>query len=123
MHPLFARTFGGLSPAYYFRQFMFGLIFPALYVLASIKINMPTPIGLTISMIVNSLLYPYSRFVWESVIEFIVGNNIFIVKALPALLFKVLTMAVCFLLAIFIAPIGLIWLYFHHSKGSAHRAS
>ena len=29
MHPVIAKTFGGLSKPYYFRQFFFGLLFLA----------------------------------------------------------------------------------------------
>ena len=29
MHSVITKTLGGLSPQYYFRQFFFGLIFPA----------------------------------------------------------------------------------------------
>lgn len=63
MHPVIAKTFGGLSSQYYFRQFLFGLAFPALiYVMSGV------------------------------------------------------TMLLCWAFAIFIAPIGLAYLYYHHSK-------
>jgi hypothetical protein len=34
MHPIIAKTLGGLSREYYLRQFVFGLIFPAITVFA-----------------------------------------------------------------------------------------
>ena len=35
MHPVIAKTFGGLSKPYYFRQFFFGLLFSALIIFMS----------------------------------------------------------------------------------------
>jgi hypothetical protein len=61
-------------------------------------------------------LYPYSRFVCESVIDFIVGDNVFWVNAFMILTVKFVTIALCWSLAIFIAPVGLACLYFYHSR-------
>jgi hypothetical protein len=118
MHAVFARTFGGLSREYYFRQFVFGLIFPAITVFAFTHGPHPEPmhVSLIFLLIVNTLLYPYSRFVYEAVIGFVVGQNLFIVNAFFMVFMKALTMALCWALAIFIAPIGLAYLYYHHSK-------
>lgn len=118
MHPVIAKTFGGLSTQYYSRQFFFGLLFPVfMYLIASAR-----PEGLSIAMYflfaVNTLLYPYSRFVYESIISFIMGSNIFFVNAIFMLVVKFITMALCWSFAIFIAPIGLLYLYYHHSKVS-----
>lgn len=66
--------------------------------------------------IICALLYPYSRFVYESVVGFIMGDNVFFTSAVLMLLIKYLTMSLCWVFAIFIAPIGLAYLYFHHTK-------
>lgn len=121
MHPVIAKTFGGLSTAYYFRNLFFGLLFPAL-ILAMVNEG-DQPLGAPLPMIVlftiNAILYPYSRFVYEGVIGFIVGENVFVVSGLLPLLVKFMTMAICWSAAIFVAPIGLIYLYFHHSRRGA----
>ena len=79
-------------------------------------------VGATIKMVmiftINTLLYPYSRFVYESVVGFIMGNNVYWVNAIFMLFVKLVTMSVCWSAAIFIAPIGLAYLYFHHSNAS-----
>jgi hypothetical protein len=116
VHPVIAKTFGGLSRQYYVRQFLFGLIFPALMVFALSQSSSPQPlaIGSYVFFAVNTLLYPYSRFVYESVVGYILGQNVFYVNAFFMLFVKVMTMALCWSLAILIAPVGLIYLYFHH---------
>ena len=116
-----SKTLGGLSKAYYTRQFLFGLIFFILIV--AISYNGYNYTGNTSILVTNIilgliclLLYPYSRFVYESIIEYILGNNVFFVNAPLMLVTKLITMAICFIFSIFIAPIGLIYLYFYHSK-------
>ncbi|EOT5828961.1 hypothetical protein ACND7Z_003784 [Escherichia coli] len=108
MHPLIQRTFGGLSRECYFRHFIFGLIFPAMIVLAG-RGNIHFP--LLITLIVNTLLYPYSRFVYETLIGFLLGRNVFFVPAFLMVLVKLMTMAFCWGLAVFIAPVGLAYIY------------
>lgn len=118
MHPIIAKTFGGLSAQYYIRQLLFGLIFPALIYFMATQASSPQPMSMSMIafLIINSVLYPYSRFVYESIIGFIMGENMFVVNALFMLVIKLFTMALCWCLAIFIAPVGLLYLYYHHSK-------
>ena len=68
--------------------------------------------------IINVFLYPYSRFVYENVVGFIMGENIFIINFFIMFIVKIFTMLLCWSFAIFIAPVGLIYLYFYHSKTS-----
>lgn len=121
MHPIFAKTFGGLSTAYYVRNFLFGLLFPVFLVLMLKAGSKPheIPLGVVFVLALNTLLYPYARFVYESVASFILGNNVFAVSGLLFLGVKVFTMAMCWGAAVFIAPLGLAYLYFHHSRQAA----
>lgn len=116
MHPVLAKTFGGLSASYYFRQFFFGAALAAFFYLMSTQGKQEPDFSILSMVVVNTLLYPYARFVYESVVGFILGSNVFLVNALLMLAARMMTMFMCWLLAIFIAPIGLIYLYFHHSK-------
>jgi len=120
MHPVIAKTFGGLSLQYYFRQFLFGLIFPVLiYFMMSWSAN-ANPVSLAVIgvMLINTVLYPYSRFVYEGIVGFVVGQNMFWVNALFLLFVKLMTMALCWGLAIFVAPVGLAYLYFQNGKAN-----
>lgn len=116
MHTVIAKTFGGLSPQYYFRQFLFGLIFPAFVFFMTTQGPHPISISMISLLVVNTFLYPYSRFVYEGITSFIMGQNVFWVNAFFLLFVKALTMALCWSLAIFIAPVGLAYLYYRHSK-------
>ena len=116
-----SKTFGGLSKAYYIRQFLFGLIFFAfMFFMGYEHYSSTGNPSLFITNIIFGLvclfLYPYSRFVYESIIEYILGDNVFFGNAVLMLTTKFITMMLCFMFAIFIAPIGLTYLYFYHSK-------
>ena len=80
--------------------------------------EMATPYAMIAMFSFNTLLYPYSRFVYEKIVGFILGENTFFVNALLMLVVKVLTMEMCWGIAVFITPVGLIYLYlyFYHSK-------
>lgn len=110
------KTFGGLSTAYYVRHFFFGALLTALLIYVSLNGQQPVDIGFYFFAIINTLLYPYARFVWESCANFILGNNIMVVNVWLILLTRLFTIALCWCLAMFIAPVGLIYLYFHHEK-------
>jgi len=105
------ETFKGLTTTYYIRNFLFGLIFAGLFIFAEIKAT-DTNYGLIIFFIINTLLYPYSRFTYETVINYILGDNIFFTNIVLFVSFKIITMISCWMFAIFISPIGLIIIYF-----------
>jgi hypothetical protein len=66
--------------------------------------------------IANTFLYPYSRFVYESIVGFIFGENVFFVNVLFLFTAKFITMLIYWSFAAFIAPLGLLYLYFYHTK-------
>jgi predicted membrane protein len=114
---IFNKTFGGLTRAYYLRQLFFGSLFMVLIVFMATRSKTASlPVAMIIFSVVNTLLYPYARFAYEGVVGFIVGNNVFFMNALVMLFAKYMTMGLCWCLAVFIAPLGLGYLYFHHSK-------
>lgn len=118
MKTILAKTFGGLDKAYYFRQLFFGALLPAfiIFMTSQSPTAKPMPVSAMFYLGLNTLLYPYSKFVWDSVKDFLMGNTV-ITLALPLFfVVKLFTVVICWGLAIFIAPIGLVWLWWHHSK-------
>jgi len=118
MHSFFSKTFGGLTPSYYVRQLIFGSLFPILImsVMASSSSGLAGKPGLIVMCVVCTLLYPYSRFVYESVMGYVMGNNVFFVNAPLMLFVKSLTMMLCWWLSVFMAPVGLAYLYWRNSR-------
>lgn len=116
----FQKTLGGLNFSYYVRHFLFGLIFFAILFFGVIWDNshssIGSKIGMTLCFLVLQLLYPYSRFVYESIVDYIFGDNVFVVNALFMLSVKFITMAICWIFSPFIAPLGMLYLYFYYTK-------
>jgi hypothetical protein len=117
MHPVIQKTFGGLSTPYYFRQLFFSVIIAAFFIFICTQGGRSIPLRSLFFIIVSTVLYPYSRFVYESIAGFIMGNNVFFVNAFLLLAAKFITMLICWTCALFVAPVGLLYLYFHHSRG------
>tara|TARA_R110000822_G_scaffold123106_5_gene257497 strand:- start:12063 stop:12419 length:357 start_codon:yes stop_codon:yes gene_type:complete len=116
MQEIIKKTFGGLSAKYYIRQLFFGGLFSALIIYVMAQGDEPIQLSLIALLAINTLLYPYSRFVYESVVGFIMGNNVLFINIILMLFVKIFTMTLCWSFAIFIAPIGLAYLYYQHSK-------
>lgn len=116
MNGIISKTLGGLERATYLRHLFFGLCFSAL--ISSLIFNVdngedPQKLWTTIAFLVLfGALYPYSRFVYESIASFVLGDNVIYGNILVVMISKWFTMALCYTFSIFIAPIGLIWLYF-----------
>lgn len=116
MYSLLSKTFGGLSRQYYFRQLFFALLFG--WFLFAMGRNTPggIPLNMLICLVASAVLYPYSRFVYDSILEFFMGDNVIELPLMFALMKTVFGIALCFLFALFIAPVGLLFLLYHHSK-------
>lgn len=119
MQEIIKKTFGGLSAQYYIRQLFFSCLFAALIVYVVVSGGRSIQFSMIAFLAINTLLYPYSRFVYESVVGYIMGDNVFFVNAIFMIVMKVFTMMLCWSFAIFIAPIGLAYLYYHHSKAAS----
>ncbi|WP_447046020.1 hypothetical protein [Vreelandella sp. H-I2] len=116
MRHFIAMTFGGLSPRYYLRQLLFGAGLSALLLFTVVQGGGQIRIDQVVLLLANAMLYPYSRFVYEEVIGFLMGNNVFFVNALFMLIVKLFTITLCWGFAIFIAPLGLAYLLFYHRR-------
>lgn len=112
MTAIFWKTFGGLAPAYYFRHFFFALMFPVLAYLGNKDNLYPSGWQAYVFSVVSTLLYPYSRFVYEAVVGFVIGRNVFFVNGGVLIFWKFITMLACWVFAICVAPMALLYLYF-----------
>ena len=118
MNLIIRKTFGGLSKAYYFRQLFFAMLIFVFYtaVILHVQVGLSAKVWSILFFTLSTLLYPYSRFVYESIVNFIIGDNRLYLNANVVFGTKLVTVLLCWAFAIFISPIGLTYLYFHHSK-------
>lgn len=107
-------TIFGLKLSYYIRNALFSCIFVAIiYYSGKMKVDF---VEYGLGSVGLSLLYPYSRWLYEQAIGYITGENTFITSSLLFLFFKLVSMAFCWVFAWAIAPISLIVLYIHHNN-------
>jgi len=116
MKNIFSKTLGGLTREYYFRQLFFGIIVSiGFFYMRTQGDFSKLEITDIILMTVNTLLYPYSRFVYESIMDFFIGNNVFWTSGTVLYfltMFKLMMIFMCWAAAVFISPIGLLYLYY-----------
>lgn len=91
-----------LSRSEYLRHLFFGSLLPLAMLVASGVglLNIPT----AIYFILSTVLYPYSRFIYEQIVGFIVGDNILLVDGIVFIPAKAVTISICWFLAVFVAP-------------------
>ncbi|CAN8139126.1 conserved membrane hypothetical protein [uncultured Thiomicrorhabdus sp.] len=118
MKEIIQKTFGGLTTQYYFRNLFFGLFITAFVVYMEMNATRPTEWAFYPFVVLSTFLYPYSRFVYESIIDFVMGENTLFVNVFLVILVKFFTIMICWFFAIFIAPVGLAYLYYYHSKST-----
>lgn len=93
------KTFGGLTRAFYWRQFFFGLFFYGLclYLLSLGKQPFWDKVGIVAVFTLMQFLYPYARFVYHSITDFLLGNNVYFLNAFFLLLLRgVMALFCCF---------------------------
>ncbi|MBD1226400.1 hypothetical protein [Xenorhabdus griffiniae] len=113
---LLRKTFGGLNGSYFFRHLFFGMAISVFFIWLFSKNPNANLIRMMIFSLISGLLYPYARFVYEQITGFLMGENVFFGNAIFMLAIKLITMILCWAFAIFIAPVGLTYLYFHHTR-------
>ena len=111
------RTLGSLALHYYITNFLFaGLLFVGVLFVTNQSGNELSDKKI-IFLLVCTFLYPYSRFIYEKITG-LFGGNFLIINALFLFIPKLLGILLCWIYAMFIAPIGLMYLYYYHSHTS-----
>lgn len=122
INELFHFGFKGLSREYYWRQMFFSSIFLIIYFIylwdtsTSLPRNYFIHFVLIICGLVNFVLYPYSKFTYESIMNFLLGRHIIIGNMRYIFFFKLFIVSICWSLAIFVAPFGVLYLYWKNKS-------
>nr|WP_181377321.1 hypothetical protein [Ochrobactrum sp. LM19]AJW29986.1 membrane protein [Ochrobactrum sp. LM19] len=111
---IFRRIFGGVQPSYLVRSYLIGLLFFALTVgmAMSSEIKNGTPVGLIVFATLSTLLFPFAKLVWDELRDLAFGNNVIFMNAFSLFMLKWVVNGLLWALAIFIAPVGILYLWF-----------
>lgn len=114
---VFRKTLGSVKPSYIIRHyiFAFALIF-LIYMLSSGGAMEDITKKPLYYLIFCGLLYPYTRLLFDMLVSFIVGNNLWFALPFMRLIFiEALVTGICLLLAPFVTPFSLIGLYIYYT--------
>lgn len=110
----FRRIFGGVQPSFLVRSYLIGLIF---FVVA---ISMPlgaepknsAHIVLIMYAALSTVLFPFAKLSWDELRDLVFGNNVIFMNAVSLLMLKWTVNILLWASAIFIAPVGILYLWF-----------
>ena len=95
------------------RQLIFGAVIAVALLWLPLGTNNEVTVRFALWLTVNTVVYPYLRFVYETVTDFILGDKVFILPTVILLPWKQVTMFLCLTMAIFVAPVGLADIYIY----------
>jgi len=110
------RIFGALQPTYLIRAYVISAVFMAMMVWLVLYPAKGEP--LTIDRIAplvifgtGALLFPFSKLVWDEIKRVMMGGNVFFLPIIFVLLLKLLVNYMLWGFSIFIAPLGIAYLW------------
>ena len=131
MQPLVEKTFGGVTKKYYLTRLLVAAIFTLFAFGPLLSIAKRGNWLLTVLVLffccINTILFPYALFVFEGLGALFRDNSDnrtiivislegFFIAKLFKLMFLTLVLSFSYFFAIAIAPLGLAYLYFHHTR-------
>jgi len=118
-----SRTFGALRPAYMIRAYVIGAIFFACMVW--LRLQTPDAHGntdkvmLLIYLFVCTLLFPFAKLIWDELRNVALGSNFFVMNAVILVFLKLLVNMMLWFFAVFVAPLGVLYLWYRSREVSA----
>ena len=110
---IFSRIFGTVDRTYLIRAYCIGIAFFALMMFFATRGTWHTSnySGVAIYA-VSTLLFPFSKLVWDTLFGAALGNNLIIMNALVLFLIKFFINGMLWGFAILIAPLGIGYLLY-----------
>ncbi len=109
---MFRRILSGVRPAYLIRAWLIGAVFLAIILFFAFQNKNGFPYGLVVYSVICTILFPFSKLVWDEMKNLIMGNNIFVMNALMLMLLKYMVNAVLWVFAPFIAILGIGYIWY-----------
>lgn len=122
MKLIIKKTIGGLPKEYYLKHLLFSMILAFFVCFTAASTGDTSNYIFFIPTIINALLYPYTRFLYGRIINFIMGNdNNYVIVTNNGCFFlyvRLCILAFAWSFSSLVAPISFIYLYFYNSKKS-----
>lgn len=110
--PFLRRIFGSVDRAYLIRAYIISFaIFAFCAAIFSRDTHQTHPFE-WVFFIVNTILFPFSKLVWDEIMALLLGRNMFFLPAIFLMLAKLMINIFLWGGAIFVAPLGILWLWY-----------
>ena len=117
------RIFGSVQPRYLIRAYVLSAAFMALMVWMVLSLDSAKPMhdrAVTLAVFgVGALLFPFSKLVWDEIKRVMMGETVFFMNAVILMFLKVLVNFFLWGFSIFIAPVGILYLWFRSRNAAA----
>ena len=110
------NVFRALDRSWLIRHYLFSFVFLAIIAYGNGDDDSFLPVF--ILSLLSSIFYPFAMFVYESIVKLIMGDNVFILPAIPLLIWKLVRFIIIWAFSIPIGIIGFGYLYFRINKRS-----
>jgi len=111
MYSILYKAFSGFSLGNYLKHFLLGTSFPILLYYVANATHTRIELDLYIFSIVNTLLYPYSRWLYLKAMHYLCPASFTPWQIIFSFFNKLTTIYVCWMFALVILPIGLVYGY------------
>ncbi|MDR6623748.1 hypothetical protein [Caulobacter segnis] len=118
---IISRMFGAVQPRFLARAYFLGALFFAMTVWIQLQAShdLVRSVPVFLLFAVSTLLFPFSKLVWNEARDFIVGDTVFFGNAIIVVFAKFLINAMLWSFAIFVAPLGMAYLWFRTRGASS----
>lgn len=107
-----SRILNGVDRKYLIRAWLIGLVFFVLIASMSIQTKNGAQYGMIIYSAVCTLLFPFSKLVWDEIKNLVIGQNVFYMNALMLIFLKIFINALLWSLAPFVALLGIGYIWY-----------
>ena len=117
------RIFGSVQPRYLIRAYVLSAAFMAFMTWMMLSLDGAKPMhdrAATLAVFgVGALLFPFSKLVWDEIKRVMMGETVFFMNAIILMVLKVLVNFFLWSFSIFIAPLGIAYLWLRSRNAAA----
>lgn len=109
---MLGRILNGVERTYLIRAWLIGACFFALMVVVAFQAKSGAQVAPLLYFAVCTLLFPFSKLVWDELKNLILGQNLFLMNALILVVLKLFINALLWGFAPFVAVIGIGYIWY-----------
>lgn len=83
-----------------------------LFIILNLEVHHFTDIYGIILITISSILFPFSVLVWNSIVNLFFKNSVIILPIIFMILLKIVKISLLYIFSIFIAPFGILYIFF-----------